>query len=344
MRANDDEWGVQGMTDTVVRMLENVELLDLSDNLLSSWDDIISTANTLKYLKVLDISQNTLDVPTSKQEITVEHVAVLAMNSCGLLCVGDLIGIDAVFPKLQELYVYKNSIQLQMDDKILRFHHLTTLDLGSNGVNSWALLSQSVGRLPALKTLLLQENFIEHISMQPETFQNLEHLNLACNQISTWRAVQGLALLHNLRELRLSDNPLFQGEGKAESNRIQVIGRFGTIECFNGSVISESERRDAELAFVRHVNQYISETEDKTAELNARVLQLQQKYQILSSDMESETMKNQSLSSRMVRIRILAEGKTVSKRVPGTHDGGSVDKSAQNNYVPLQERCHRLLD
>jgi hypothetical protein len=74
-------------------------------------------------------------------------------------------------------------------------------------------------------------------------------------RINDWKSIDNLSSYPKLTQLRISQIPLFEGKGASEVRPL-VIGHIEQLQVFNGSNISERERRDAEKIYLRYILRY----------------------------------------------------------------------------------------
>ena len=308
------------MTPLVKSFMRNVRNLDLSDNLISSWRDIVTLVSSLQQLKVLDLSKNIFEF-TEIGGGPCNNLETLVLNSCVIEGYRALEYIDAAFPKLKELYLYNNNVFCGAPKdapwRTWTFSELNVVDIGDNAIQSWSTIAQSFGHLPNLRSLLVENNKIRSIDIQcmldKGYFPSLEHLNVGGNCISDWESIQQLSCLHSLTELRFSRNPICQNDPLKD--RIQVIGRIKSLKWVNGSDISHAERRDSELAFLRRLDSFISTKTDPDLLLETRIQYLENQYHV-ERNSSGRVGGPTSLGSGMIHIRLSFGSKLVEKRVP----------------------------
>ena len=255
--------------------LEGVETLDLSDNLLWDWREVVALVKALPMLQTLDLSGNKFDVevpPNRKGGDTrnlgnMEASSVisecciawdsnlreLVLNRCGLTWSG-AICLAGSLPSIRSLYLCENKIQGfdLLEPKYIsdRLPQLELLDLSMNELTTWYDIAVALGKLATLQVLLLTGNMVSEISYDAvNPFSSLLHLGLGNNNIQSWESVNQLDLFPSLRELRLSGNPITVDNPTAK--RYDIIVRMGKLRMLNGSIVHPSERHDAELNYVR---------------------------------------------------------------------------------------------
>jgi tubulin-specific chaperone E len=182
--------------------LMHLQELDLSDNLLSSWEFINALLHTTPQLKVLNITGNKLGTvfppPPSSATAWKGKLQTLVVNKCGLNW-RDLVALGQWFPHLVSLHACDNGIRhLRVTEKeneedttssplfaslspqhinnSILFPDLQLLDLEHNQLDNWEDILHCIiipggsnsgiqtSPMPALRSLLLSHNNITHIS------------------------------------------------------------------------------------------------------------------------------------------------------------------------------------
>lgn len=305
--------------------LQNVVELDLSDNLLSgrAWGDILELATSLPSLRVLNLSNNRIgDAPTGDMGIGYQNISVttLALNGCMITKEDTVRWIGAAFPNLTELYLFDNRIRI--DGTVpASFPMLQVLDLGQNGLASWADLDRLLGELPRLRVLSLEGNAVDEVRVSAsDRFPVLEHLSVARNGMTDWdRGIQQMGLLPRLKQLRFTDNPLCSEE--PDVDRLVAIGRIGSLIWINGSDVTAGERRDCELAFVRNLDRYVTGggSHSLPGSLEARVASLERLYAISRNASRATTVACTSMEQSLVVMELIRGGTQVgTRRVPSS--------------------------
>lgn len=121
------------------------------------------------------------------------------------------------------------------------------INLEQNGIESW---DEVVGfrNLPVLKRLTLSKNKIREIYCKPG-FYDLYMISIEDNLIDSWHSFDQLNNFKNITNIRCGGNPLLEKTGL--SGRNIVIARLQFLKSINGSEIEPSERRDAELYYMK---------------------------------------------------------------------------------------------
>lgn len=260
--------------------LRKVEYLDLSSNLLCRWSEVLRLIDSLPALKTLDVSDNKMELDKDEgkklgdtklqgrqedrliessrdQDCSLES---LILNRCALTWYTAL-QFARSLPSIKFLYLCENDIDnmksVNREEVLKSLSGLRLLDLSRNQLSDWKEVSATLGNLDRLQTLLLtQNNFSEISYSQEHAFPHLKQLGLGSNNINSWESVNQLHLFPALEELRLSKNPIISEDPAAR--RYDIIVRLGRLQVLNGGTISASERRDAELDYLRRSVQLVN--------------------------------------------------------------------------------------
>jgi len=95
-------------------------------------------------------------------------------------------------------------------------------------------------------------------------FKGLIYLSAEDNLITEWSTLDQLNEFDGrLRQLRLAGNPIFKSAKTVEeiaANKLLAVGRIEFLKRYNGGVINEIERRDAELYYMKNSYQVFVNT------------------------------------------------------------------------------------
>ncbi|KAM9212528.1 tubulin-specific chaperone E isoform 3-T4 [Dugong dugon] len=233
----------------------NIRKLDLSRNLLSSWDEVILIADQLKHLDVLNLSENKLQFPSGVPSLTGTFSAmkVLVLNRTGITW-AEVLQCAPGWPALEELYLESNNIFIsERPTDVLQM--LKLLDLSGNQLideNQLFLIAY----LPRLEQLILSNTGISSIHFpdagigcKTSMFPSLQYLVVNDNQISQWSFINELDKLQSLHSLSCIRNPLTEVNKDAQTVRQLIIARIGQLKTLNKCEIPVEERRGAELDY-----------------------------------------------------------------------------------------------
>jgi len=305
----------------------NLTDLDLSLNLLSKWSAITMMINHVPKLKVLNVSDNRLQLPDDNVNvlcnIQVLYLNRMEYNWSEVSCCAQL------FARLQELHACYNQIEKIENVLISPFTEILLVNVEGNPITSWnALLS--LGDLPRLQTLIANECGLTLIRFPGSTtpsdcFCALESLSISRNEIADWQSISQLNGLRSLSSLRFASNPLSR-DAKAADARHTAIAKIARLQWCNGARVIPSERHDAELDYVR-----VYSAEWKCAGGNVsldgpldeafvvehpRYVELARKYGPVEPEVHEK--KSSALKNNLVTVQIRSRGSgdTLTKQLP----------------------------
>ncbi|KAM8769500.1 tubulin folding cofactor E-like a isoform 2-T2 [Acanthopagrus schlegelii] len=164
-------------------------------------------------------------------------------------------------PELEELFLCLNEYSSVSASSVacptLRLLHIT-----DNSLKDWAEVRKFGSMFPSLDTLVMANNNLASIQdnkdILPRLFPNLRSINLNNSGLNQWGDIEKLNFFPKLEEVRLQGIPLLQAYTNAE-RRSLMIAQLPSISLLNGSVVSDSEREDAERFFIRYYFDYPEE-------------------------------------------------------------------------------------
>mmetsp|Transcript_20879 Transcript_20879/g.37335 ORF Transcript_20879/g.37335 Transcript_20879/m.37335 type:complete len:593 (-) Transcript_20879:688-2466(-) len=261
---------------------------NLFSSVSNIWVLFSGLCHSLPELQVLILSDNRIG-PLLPDPIPNPSLAVglraLVLNRTGITWL-EVLALAPGLPNLAELHLDANGLEtLSLDRGTAKtanavsaedtkdvdvkaaaplLRSLEMLSLEKNGIRDWISTVNEIHRhAPHLKRLHLGENPLESLSFPSwneadqdhseasQVLGSLECLLLGNCQIQRWSDVDCLAVLRNLRDLRLSGNPVLS---KAPSGgRFQVIARLPQLTCLNAAEVRPRERRDSELRYLQMI-------------------------------------------------------------------------------------------
>ena len=270
--------------------MSHIKRLALNNTGISSWKCIERIEKFLPYLEEFYITQSCLwDIPSiddqwlnqTQTQIQIEQsssalsstaTTIVTNNAATTTTTTTMItSADTRDIELIKTSISDHDVDILNKLSIKGFHHLKVLDISSCQIESWNQIIL-FGHLLLLEQLILDNNPIPAItnlqSVVPYTstttpitttttanntiFKNLNRLSLMSTKLSSWQDINNLMSLPQLTNLRCSDIPLFIGMGSSECRPL-VLGRLHQLTTFNGSSISERERREAEKTYLRSI-------------------------------------------------------------------------------------------
>lgn len=252
-----------GNLPNIKKYCKQIKQLDLSNNELNYWKEIINILKQTEKLEFLNISFNKLIGPISKTTHQLSELKCLVLNGTKLKW-HILARLLELLPSLEELHLSCNGygkvlIDITEHDAELaepHFDYLThkmnkphkrlkTLYFRKNPTRSWTDICRFGRIFPSLESLVVSECPIAVIGSS-KTFGRLIHLNLNDINANMWENVEHLAQFPNIRSLCVRRWPLWTkcGLTKQEIWRLLII-RLPAVEQLNGSPISTKDREEA---------------------------------------------------------------------------------------------------
>ena len=282
----------------------NATHVDVSGNLMTSFVELGKIGKCFRNLEILDASdayydEDVGDIESGDASALAKEVALaasqfrnlktLALNKTRTSWAKALLIIDQM-PNLEELRLDRNELQniAAVDERASRkyFPKVKVLSLDGNTCIKWDDL-WALRFLPSLETLYASDCSVEHIAYQDDDennnnntntndddkrfFRNLRGLFLGYNRVRSWQSVDVIDHFPRLECVRLSHNPFCENDS---ASRHEIVARAGKLLSLNASEITERERRESEIRYLRNVVAEVSSTssirlEDK--ELDAKM-------------------------------------------------------------------------
>uniref|UniRef100_A0A8B9BLM1 Tubulin-specific chaperone E n=1 Tax=Anser brachyrhynchus TaxID=132585 RepID=A0A8B9BLM1_9AVES len=234
-----------GQKEEISRTCGNIRHINLSKNLLSSWDTVTDIASQVPNLETLNISENKMKFPSTS--ISVLFSLKITLNILIYLFILCLFGAGLLI-----LFVCL-FFQCGRPDNVLQT--LKLLDLSDNQLLDGNQLHQ-IAHLPRLEQLILRNTGISSIHFpdsefghKTKMFPSLKRLAINDNKISQWSSINELEKLPSLRSLQCHNNPLMDTEKNPETLRQLIIAKISQLEVLNKSEILPAERKGAELDY-----------------------------------------------------------------------------------------------
>lgn len=232
-----------------VPFLPKVKALDLSYNLLSSWQEVFKILEQMPGLRSLNVNGNRFeDLGRPRERFPSVTEVFLASTMMAMEQVQLLV---SAFPNLTSLSLAGN-----ISEEIhLHAASLNRLDLSFNALGSFPSLS-----FRNLSELILTDNHIQKLPGVP--FPYIKVLDLRYNSLDSWTEIDRISIIFpHLNELRIDGCPLF-ADMSIEEVAVNLIARLECVDYrksnkhlyrLNGSTILEDEIKNAELYFVSKV-------------------------------------------------------------------------------------------
>ncbi|NWU89937.1 TBCE protein, partial [Upupa epops] len=244
-----------GQEEEISRTCANIRHINLSKNLISSWETVTAIASQVRNLETLNISENKLKFPCTSPSVpgVFSKLRVLALNQTEITWT-EVLRCALGWPALEELYLAFNNITvLERPGKVLQ--SLKLLDLSDNQLVDGNQL-HLIAHLPRLEQLILRNTGLSSVHFpdvgfgcKTKMFPSLKHLSIKDNKISQWSSINELDKLLSLRSLQCHNNPLMDTEKNPETLRQLIIAKISQLEVLNKSEILPAERKGAELDY-----------------------------------------------------------------------------------------------
>ncbi|XP_033368561.1 geranylgeranyl pyrophosphate synthase isoform X4 [Parus major] len=244
-----------GQEEEISRACANMRHINLSKNLISSWETVTAIASQVQNLETLNVSENKMRFPSTSTFTSsgFSNLKILALNQTEITWTEVLLCAQG-WPVLEELYLSSNNITvLERPDNVLQT--LKLLDLSDNQLldgNQMHLIAQ----LPRLEQLILRNTGISSIQFpdvafgcKTKMFPSLKRLAINDNKISQWSSINELDKLPSLRALQCNNNPFADTEKNPETLIQLIIAKISQLEVLNNCEILPAERRGAELDY-----------------------------------------------------------------------------------------------
>ena len=300
--------------------LQSLKDIDLSDSLVNDWSELSGIINELQ-LHTIDLSGNLLNMGTlgDTNMASVSHLILGQMLYEGYSW-SQILNVAVRMPSLTILQVHHNNIASIPEFESSKLAAITEIDLDGNKLTHWSEV-QSLGNLPQLQHLRLNGNKLETLGpVTPGSFPKLESLQLTDNCVTNWSEVGHLDALSSLSQLRFRNNPVIASCKDEEVARQLTVARISSLKNLNGTLINQSERRWAEIDYLKTYGQ-------KWIEI---------------SKMENEEDKNKALSCFLADFnRYDTIVKMFGEPEPG--DGAKVDTSLKASLLRIKIRTPEII-
>ncbi|XP_077342644.1 tubulin-specific chaperone E isoform X3 [Lithobates pipiens] len=244
-----------GQEAEILHSCPNISVLNLSKNLLASWENVADIAYQLKKLNTLDLSENRFYLPSHPSLLTnaFENLTTLSLNQTGITW-KEVLQCAAMWPVLEELHLASNGIA-SMERPVNCLQCLTLLNISDNNLTDEKQL-YALSELPRLKQLIITNNRISSVEFpvtqfgcSTELFSSLTSLSVDGNNVSLWSFINELNKLKSLQSLNCQNNPLMESEKNPRTVRQLIIAKIANLKYLNKTEILPEERRGAELDY-----------------------------------------------------------------------------------------------
>ncbi|XP_074535687.1 tubulin folding cofactor E-like a [Halichoeres trimaculatus] len=236
--------------------------LDLSHNKLQDWQEISKIVSNIPNLDFLNLSSNPLAGITLEPQFAeaFSRVRRLVLNNTQVSWDTVLL-LAREIPELEELFLCLNEYSSVSASSII-CPNLRLLHITDNSLKDWSEVRKFGSMFPSMDTLVMANNNLSSISDSKDIlerlFSSLRSINLNNAGLNQWDDIEKLNFFPKLEEVRLQGIPLLQTYTNAE-RRSLMIAHLPSVSTLNGSVVTDSEREDAERFFIRYCSDYPKE-------------------------------------------------------------------------------------
>ncbi|CAL9684229.1 unnamed protein product [Knipowitschia caucasica] len=237
--------------------------LDLSHNNLQDWHEISKIVSNIPNLDFLNLSSNPLAAVPLEAPCVEAFAGVrrLVLNNTKVSW-DTVLQLTQELPDLEELFLSLNGysgVHASREPCL----SLRLLHISDNSLQDWAEVRKIGSMFPSLETLVMANNNLASIQDNKDILQrlfpNLRSMNLHNSGLNRWEDIDKLNFFPKLEEVRLQGIPLLQTYTNTE-RRSLMIAQLPAIARLNGSVVTDSEREDAERFFIRY---YVDRPEEE---------------------------------------------------------------------------------
>ncbi|GBE81694.1 RNI-like protein [Sparassis crispa] len=325
----DPPWAIR-------RTCPGIRGLDMSKNLIPTWDIVASIVTELPLLQRLALNQNRLRPP---QDI---HLAAAAFRALREL---QLSSTMTTWEEMQEVISYMPALRLiEMGYNNLQAIHtdpsatsginatLEVINLDSNAIRSWSNTCQAVGPYSGLQRVVLGSNCIETIpplDTPKSPVAHLNHISFSFNLLNSWRDIDTLTLwCPQLESLTLTGNPLVEDPVTGKNARQFAIAKIPSLLVLDAAVITAKERTDSELFYMSHIAKFGPTDENEREREHPRWRALCLKHGKPDNAPVSVQQRQDTLSNRLIEINVrqITELPTNEKSMPRSPDSADATR------------------
>lgn len=233
--------------------LDSLRSLCLQSSCISNWKVVNEIVQQIPTLRSLDLSSNHLMMPgIEDDELKLENLESLILNSCGLSNWNDVLVIARTCPSLREFSIKQNDIKT-IEDSSESLQNLETLVISENNISDFDEILK-LSNLSKLRELLLNNNQLTSVKLphcdyteRLKVFKSLERINLRNNPIvDECMMFNELDKLPTLSRLSYMNQKIIEGgDGGYMDTFLQAVGMIEQLNSFNRSEIDKTQRNDA---------------------------------------------------------------------------------------------------
>ncbi|KAG6506578.1 hypothetical protein ZIOFF_031902 [Zingiber officinale] len=335
--------------------------------------DIDTLCKALPALEILNLTNNLMDCKIPYIP-SLGGIRVLVLSNCGITW-NQVEELKESLSAIQELHLMKNNIQIIVCASNARgqgFDSLRVLNLEENHIESWDEILK-LSYLRSLEQLHLNRNKLRQIyypldqrmtgsdfstkATNIRPFECLQCLLLGSNEIDNAASIDSLNLFPRLMDIRLSDNPIVD-PSKGGVSRFVLVARLAKVKFLNGSEVSQRERKESEIRYVRLVmSKMQSDDLEEIQRFHPRFVELKALHGIADETPSSGISGPQKMSSGLICVTLkcvgasMGEKQPLTKKLPSTVTVGKLKALCESFFklkgirlkLFIQEQlwCHR---
>ncbi|XP_026310899.1 tubulin-specific chaperone E isoform X5 [Piliocolobus tephrosceles] len=190
----------------VAEACPNIRRVDLSKNLLSSWDEVIHIADQLRHLEALNLSENKLKFPSGSALTGMfSALKVLVLNQTGITWAEAHVQCGSSRHGLDMQKDASKFVDLCMRQKCSISNCVISAKVHTSMWMNVAKVLRCAAWCPGLEELYLESNNIVISERPTDVLQTVKLLDLSSNQLIDENQLYLIAHLPRLEQLILSD-------------------------------------------------------------------------------------------------------------------------------------------
>ncbi|KAI0690587.1 hypothetical protein BC835DRAFT_173148 [Cytidiella melzeri] len=308
------------------RTCPGIRGLDLSKNLIPSWDIVALVVTELPLLKRLAVNQNRLAMP---QDTTLFAAAFSTIQELQLSStLTPWIDIQQLIRHMPCLTVIEcgynrlttlpeapgNSVAFTQVNTPLR-----TVNFDGNELCIWKEVVAALRCYTNLERVVLSRNRVQRIDPLGATapFDQLRYLSLTSNGLKSWTDIDQLhPWCPALESLSLVGNPLVEDPELGKHARQFVVAKIPTLVTMNAAAITPRERTDCELFYISYINQHGPRDEEERCQQHPRWKALCSKYGAPDAPAFAGAEAQDKLSNHLFKINVHRCSRSPSNSTP----------------------------
>ncbi|KAF8163437.1 hypothetical protein B0H34DRAFT_649985 [Crassisporium funariophilum] len=265
----------RGDPGTIRTTCPSIQGLDLSFNLLPSWETVAGITQELPSLRRLALNGNRLQLPVNNNSMegAFSGVTEIQLNAT-LLTWTEMQAVTSMMPTLQVIEMGYNHLTRLSDGVSVSNSAVQTINLDSNCCSDWAHVCASFKEYHSLQRIVLTSNRFDGIpfpNRSADQLPGVRHISLSDNQLRAWSDVDALSCwFPALETLAISGNPLVNDTELGNQSRPFIIARIPSLLTLDGAAISSKEREDSELFYMSTIVQQEFASDDSRQKAHYR--------------------------------------------------------------------------